>query len=464
MRYFYFLLAIIIPGMANAHVKWFSDFNFQQAPLHITQVFSLSFWFLFCLSIISLPLIVYIDRSLENSSAYLKINSFLNRYENDAQLIMRIIMGAVLLMSWQADSLIAPEIPVPGSIWGWAQFVLVFLLLFKETTWITGLGMIFFYAVGISHQGFFHMLDYVIYPAVGFYFIFSSLKNERLRNLDLPILYSGLGLSLCWVAFEKLIYPYWGLSVLAKAPGLTMGLDPHFFLMATSFVEFTLGYLLIICLLQRPLAIVITLVFFTTTVFFGKTEVMGHTILHGALLVFIAKGPGHYYQAPIRFHKSASVRSLFAAVNFIIFFAVMAFFYDKLAYRTYVLKNEERIKNAHPTYEVPSGVLAPEVQIEPKMDSMGGWNLHFKTKNFTFSPENAGGADAGNSGHAHLYVDGEKVARVYGEWFHLNVPEGHHVIKISLTTNSHKDFSYEGREISHSVEVHESREGVKHHH
>src|SRR5690606_11953951 len=135
-----------------------------------------------------------------------------------------------------------------------------------------------------------------------------------------PVLYSGLGFSLCWVAFEKLIYPFWGLEVLSKQPALTMGLPHDFFLMSCAFIEFTLGYLLIICLLHRPLAIVVTLVFFTTTCFFGKTEVVGHTILHGALLVFILRGPGHYYQAPIKFHKSLVLRSLFAMVNFILLF------------------------------------------------------------------------------------------------------------------------------------------------
>src|SRR5690606_33268342 len=114
---------------------------------------------------------------------------------------------------------------------------------------------------------FFHLLDYVIYPAVGIYLIVCYAKNEKIKNLDLPVLYSGLGFSLCWVAFEKLIYPFWGLEVLSKQPALTMGLPHDFFLMSCAFIEFTLGYLLIICLLHRPLAIVVTLVFFTTTCF-----------------------------------------------------------------------------------------------------------------------------------------------------------------------------------------------------
>jgi uncharacterized membrane protein YphA (DoxX/SURF4 family) len=460
----YFIKFFMRSSSGEAHVKWFSNFDFQQAPLHVSDLGNIYFWGLLLLSLVSLPLIVYIDRRLEISSAYLRINKFLDRYAEDGLLVMRIIVGAVLLMSWQGDSIIAPEIPIPSNIWGWIQFILIFLLFFKETIWITGLGMILFYGVSVYHHGIFHMLDYVIYPAVGLYFVFSCLKSEKMKNLDLPILYSGLGFSLCWVAFEKLMYPHWGLSVLSQAPELTMGFDHRFFLTATAFVEFTLGYLLIICLLQRPLAILITLVFFTTSVFFGKTEVIGHTILHGALLVFMAKGPGHYYQAPIRIHKSPWMRSLFASINYVILFAVMAFTYDKLASKNYLQVTEEKKSLEHPRYIMTSDNLIPTVVIHSKKDFMGGWDLHFITTNFNFTPENAGGKDVPNTGHGHLYVDGKKVARVYSNWFHLDLPKGHHQVKFGLTTNSHKDYYYSDHAIEAHIELDEENETNVHIH
>ncbi len=465
MRHLIILKEILFAQNAEAHVKWFSNFDFSQAPLNMAEMSaSGTFWFLFCLSLISLPMIVYLDRSLEKSLAYIKINSFLDRYAENAQLIMRVIVGAVLLMSWQGNSIIAPEIAVFGDLWGWAQFALVFLLLFKETTWIVGIGMLIFYGMGVTYHGIFHMLDYIIYPAVALYFIFSSSKNEKVKNLDLPVLYSGLGFSLCWVAFEKLIYPYWGLSVLEKAPQLTMGLDHQFFLTATAFVEFTLGYLLIICLLQRPLAIVITLVFFTTTVFFGKTEVIGHTILHGALLIFIVKGPGHYYQAPIRFHRSPWMRSIFASFNFAILFLFFGYSYEKLAGEIHRQKISKAEIMDHPHYEVPSALPVPSVKIEATKDEVGGWNIHLITENFTFSPDKAGQSDLAGTGHAHLYVDGKKVARVYGPWVHLNLSKGTHQVKVSLNTNKHKDYYSNGAAIADQVQLDEDRGSSVHQH
>ncbi len=464
MKNLVLLLFFIVPSSAFAHVKWFSDYSFQNPPLNLSQITTPYFWRLFILSLLSLPAMVYLDRYAEKSTAYIRVNSFLNQYADNGPLIMRIAMGAVLLMSWQGDSIIAPEIPIPSAFWGWFEFGLALCLIFRQTTFITGVGVIFLYALGIKEHGIFHMLDYVVYPAVGVYLILSHLKNERLRNFDLPVLYSGLGFSLCWVSFEKMIYPFWGLSVLSKAPELTMGLPHDFFLLATAFVEFTLGYLLIICLLHRPLAIIITLTFFTTTAFFGKTEIVGHTILHGALLVFIVKGPGHYYQAPIRFHKALSLRSLFAMVNFIFLFLALAFPYQKLANDAHAKSLAEQAKMAHPKFEVPAGSPPPEIMLHSYKDSMGGWNIHLMTKNFKFSPEMAGKDDVMGEGHAHLFINGKKAARVYGDWAHISIGKGTNKIKVNLTTNSHKDYYHNGKAIEAEIELNEDREVTVHAH
>ncbi len=261
-----------------------------------------------------------------------------------------------------------------------------------------------------------------------------------------------------------MIYPYWGLSVLAKAPALTMGLDHSFFLLACAFIEFSLGYLLIICLLHRPLAIIVTLTFFTTTCFFGKTEIIGHTILHGALLVFIVKGPGHYYQAPIRFHKSPWMRSLFAAVNFIILFAVLIFPYEKMAGQAHSESLIKRSQMVHPKFEVPAGTPAPKVTVHALKDSNGGWNLHLQTENFKFTPANAGQSDVLGEGHAHLYANGKKIGRVYGEWSHVSLEKGQNKIKVSLNTNTHKDYYAHGEPVVHEIVVDESRGSTSAHH
>ena len=97
------------------------------------------------------------------------------------------------------------------------------------------------------------------------------------------LLYATVGFSLCWVGLEKLVYPAWSLYLLEQHPQLALGFPPDFFLMGAAFVELALGYLLLIGLFGRPLALVITVVFLMTTLVFGKLEVIGHTPLHAAL-------------------------------------------------------------------------------------------------------------------------------------------------------------------------------------
>jgi hypothetical protein len=461
MPLFFVALGLLFPLVSHAHIKWFSSYGFEQAPLSLSAVFaSPYFWPLFALSLLSLPAIVFLDRLAENSKAYRKFNLFLDRYASNSHLIMRVAMAAVLLMSWQADSIIAPEIAIPSPIWGWVELLLAVLLLFRETSHISGLGILIFYAMGITNHGLFHMLDYVVYPAVGLFFVLSHFKNERVRNLRLPVLYSGLGFSLCWVAFEKLIYPYWGISVLEQAPALTMGFAKDFFLEGAAFVEFTLGYLLIICLLQRPLAVVITVVFIITTSFFGKTEVMGHTMLHGALLVFIVAGPGHYYQAPIKFHRSPFMRSLFAIVNFVLLFFAMAYPYQKMASDVHARMVAQRNAAVPDGIAAPADARSPQAEITAIQDKHGGWNVYVKTNDFRFSPEHAGLAHRFGEGHAHVYVNGEKQMRLYGSWFHLNLPKGKSWLKVGLYSNDHRPYVKDGRPVAPEIEILETRESA----
>lgn len=328
-------LLLILPSLAQAHVKWFSGYTYNQPPLTFAEINTPSFWILAALSVVTVGLFVLANRWLDRWPAYVKLNTKLQFYEDKAPLILRIFTGAALLLAWQADAMIAPELKITSQAWGWYQFFLALLMLGSLTSSIAGAGMIVLYLVAIAQYGFFHMLDYLVFAGIGYFLLVSNSKNLKLKSTRVPALYVGLGFSLCWAALEKIYYPTWGLEVLQQQPALTMGLDPRFFLLACAFVELSLGYLLIIGLLQRPLALTITLVFFTTSAFFGKTEVVGHTILHGALLVFIVIGPGGYFRPPIEWHKAVPLRVAFACVNFLIVGALLGMPYYHLAKKTH---------------------------------------------------------------------------------------------------------------------------------
>jgi hypothetical protein len=315
--------AAMVPRPAHAHVKWFAEFSFADRPLTVGQAATPAFFALAVLSMAVIGAMVLLDRWLQDAAWYRGVNDWLAARRGEALLVMRIGVFATLLLAWQADALLAPELRVWAGWIGWLQFLFALLLLFPRTVPIAGGGLIALYLLGGARFGAFHLLDYLFFAGAGWYLLVSRARGERIRGTGLPALYATVGFSLCWVALEKVVYPQWALYLLDQHPQLALGLDMRFFLLAAAFVEFSLGYLLIINLLQRPLALVITIVFFLTTTVFGKLEVIGHTPIHAALIVFLLQGPGTTYQPPIAFHRKLGLRTAFAAVNFAILLAIL---------------------------------------------------------------------------------------------------------------------------------------------
>lgn len=308
---------------AWAHVKWFSDFSFRDTPRGLAEVATPAFAALALLSVVVVAALVPLDVWLERRAGYQRVNAWLAGRSGQSRLVMRVGTGMVLLLAWQADLLLVPDLPVAAPWVGWLEFGLAALLLFEATTAPAGAGLLLLFALGVAQSSLYYMLDYVLVVGVGYYLIATGARGPRVAASALPALYATVGFSLCWVALEKIVWPEWGLYVLEQNPQLALGLDLRFFLLAAAFIEFSLGYLLIINLLQRPMALVITLTFFLTTLVFGKTEVIGHTLIHAALIVFLLEGPGTAFRPPIALHRRLGLRTAFAGVNLALLLALL---------------------------------------------------------------------------------------------------------------------------------------------
>lgn len=90
--------------------------------------------------------------------------------------------------------------------------------------------------------------------------------------------------------------------------------------------------------------------------------------------------------------------------------------------------------------QVPSDVPLPQLALQLHRDAMEGINLHLTLQNFVLGPpENTTQAGVLN-GHAHLYVNGQKVQRIYGQHTHLPnalFRPGVNLITVSLNNHSH---------------------------
>jgi hypothetical protein len=104
--------------------------------------------------------------------------------------------------------------------------------------------------------------------------------------------------------------------------------------------------------------------------------------------------------------------------------------------------------------EVKNKQNPPTIQLKIEPDMMDGWNLQIQTQNFKFTPENVGKHSMDAEGHAHLYINGQKIARIYSNWYHLEgLPSGKHIIRITLNTNHHGTFTWNGKNIESEIEL-----------
>lgn len=101
----------------------------------------------------------------------------------------------------------------------------------------------------------------------------------------------------------------------------------------------------------------------------------------------------------------------------------------------------------HKTMEIPAGQPIPSVDLTVHKDSLKGYNLQAKVSNFRFAPENINQAAKPGEGHAHIYVNGKKITRLYSSWYYLELPPGKNAIAVSLNANSHESLAHNGKMI-----------------
>lgn len=91
---------------------------------------------------------------------------------------------------------------------------------------------------------------------------------------------------------------------------------------------------------------------------------------------------------------------------------------------------------------------APQLEIALHPDGRQSRNLEIIVQNFAFDPEAVNGEHVPGHGHAHVYVNGVKIARAYAPWFHLSaLPVGEHEIRVTLNANDHTQLAVEGEPI-----------------
>lgn len=109
----------------------------------------------------------------------------------------------------------------------------------------------------------------------------------------------------------------------------------------------------------------------------------------------------------------------------------------------------------HPMLEVESRPI-PRISINAHKDAKDGYNIRISTAEFKWAPDAVNTTPAQGEGHAHIYVNGIKLARVYGEWFHVSddkLQKGENLIEVTLNANDHSEWTVSGQHIADSIVV-----------
>ncbi|MDE0496876.1 MAG: hypothetical protein OXH86_05950 [Acidimicrobiaceae bacterium] len=106
------------------------------------------------------------------------------------------------------------------------------------------------------------------------------------------------------------------------------------------------------------------------------------------------------------------------------------------------------------TREVAAGSAVPTVALEVTPDPASGWNVQIALGNFRLAPERASTDHVEGEGHMHMYIDGAKVNRLYGLWYHLgHLEPGEREIRVELSANDHATLTHNGEPIDATVIV-----------
>jgi hypothetical protein len=318
---------ILTPFYTQAHVKWFTEVAPQKET--IENILSPLFMALALVAAIVLATMTLIIPKTSEWPLIKKWDDFLSGFRKYSRYLLKYGTAAALIIQISNGTLFAPEFHVGTTLMTVLAWVTIGLLLVPHHI-ATKLGaaiLFFLFIIVTFEQGIFYMLDYGFYVAIIGVLL---VGNTKLEKVGFPFLYLGTGLSLCWVAVEKWVYPTMSLDIVANHNVPTFGFEPAAFIVMAAFVEFVVGYLLVVGILNRVLGFVVTTIFILTTMLFGFTEVIGHFMIHVVLIIFIIEGVS-FYNPPIKMHKTKTDQFIFVFLNFIFVLSTFVLIYYRFA-------------------------------------------------------------------------------------------------------------------------------------
>ncbi len=338
------ILLLLFAGTAEAHVKWFFDYDVTQPPTPIGEVIDGAFVKMFIASVIACYLFFLADRYIYEEGILAEFDRKMKMFDNAANYIMRVAAGIffIALFAWWAlgygqSFFLTPELKTDSPIVPWIQLIMALAVISRHTVFITGLGVFGMYAAGVANYGIFHMLDYPIFLGIAYYLTVSQTKSKSLLKSGFVVLFACTGITLIWAAVEKFAYSHWTIAVLADKPHVTMGMTPPMFMKVSGFVEFFVTFILLgaVSVVGRLISLGLMSVFVLAVYEFGTLDAVGHLMIVAILWVLIVRGPTDARNMLVLPDKSLFTEAYFMTGLYYLAFVTIFILYYGIHYLAY---------------------------------------------------------------------------------------------------------------------------------
>ncbi|PFJ17679.1 hypothetical protein COD67_14575 [Bacillus cereus] len=319
------LLLFFSPYWVLAHVKWFTTVVPEKKILE--DIINPLFLIVALFTAIILAMLPFILSKMHEWKWSQRIECRLKSYDTYTTYILKYGTAIAFMIQILSGTIFVPEFRIQAEILTWIivlGIIIPLIIPHNISTTIGALGILILYIWLTLETNFLRTIDYIFYVAIAFALILNYMK---LKKYSIPILYFFTGFSLIWVAMEKLVYPSMAVDVVMKHNVPTFGFPPDVFIVLCAFIEFAIGYLLIVGILNRTLAVIVTTIFMLTTLIFGVTEIIGHFMLHILLIIFLIEGATDY-SMPIKMHEKRRAQSFCLFLNFFfVLFTILTSYY-----------------------------------------------------------------------------------------------------------------------------------------
>jgi hypothetical protein len=319
---------LLVPDLAEAHVKWFCAFDVAGQPRGLANVLCQDFELLVGLALVLLIAGCVVEGTFVGAALQRALNRATGPIATQSELLFRAICGGFFVALWtKGGILLTPELTTDFEFVPWLQLAIAAGMLWRRTLPLSALGIVVLFGLALSRYGLFHLMDYPIFLGAAAWLALTGLQRDFFGLKPIAVLRWATAITLMWASIEKWAYPEWTFPLFVSHPGLTFGYDPEFFMRAAGVIEFALSFALIWTpLVQRVASIMLAGMFLSAIPAFGKLDAIGHAPIIAVLLVIMAE-PALAAPVRLRLRSLALAPAGFAAalaIALVLYYAMHA--------------------------------------------------------------------------------------------------------------------------------------------